>query len=186
MKKVYLIYENGYGSTGIFFTDKDESLEFAKIREDYSVRENSLYENVNEYKSMHKENYVKLLKRQIEKLKDKIDYFTSGNALIEIKIYDNSGRHWERFSIESKNINSILKDKEIPSGVLHFSSEFSTDYNIISTKSDCDNLKKYLPEFTQACIKSVKEFDENKKLLEKYKKELVAIKIEDSEEVVTK
>lgn len=180
MKKIYLIYDIDYGSTGIFFTDKNEALEFAKISDDYSVRENYLFENVNEYKSMNKEEYVKMLKRQIEKLKDKIDYFVSGSASIEITIYDNSGNHCERFSIESRNINSILKDKEIPSKVLHYCNEFSTDYNIISTKREREKLKKYLPEFTQACIKAVKEFDENKKLLEKYKKELIAIKIEDN------
>ena len=139
MKKIYMIYEEDWGHTGVTFTNKKSAEKFVEFQNDcynsrYYIKPKKLYDNLEEYVKNNKSQTKEDIKRAIEKLTN-----------------DNSS-----FILQFKNGNINLgynQMKEIvENNKLNFTSWFGSN----------DKICKVVKSDLQVVIKTFKEI--NKKI----------------------
>lgn len=167
MKKVYMIWEDGWGNTGIFFEDEIEANKFASLKNNYSVKSFCIYENINDYKNNKKDNYIIELKKAIEEKEKEIYKFEAGKDVF-VTISD------ELYKMNTKNIEDVLNKKSSPIIFIKEVTSFDNNYyEFFEYNRKFINKNLYL--FVAKYEEELEKYQQNKKLLKEFKQEYLEL-----------
>lgn len=132
MKKIYMIYEEDWGHTGITFTSKKSAESYLKYLDAihpntyYFIKTKKLYDNFEECMSSNKKELISDLKEILNKLKDKDKW---------VKLHFKNGV----FKMSYNEMEKVVKNNK-----LDVISWWSGDYHYKTVDSDLDVvIKKY-------------------------------------------
>ena len=157
MKKVYIVYGDGE----YYFFDKESAYKFKDMQEGMRIGESVVYENLEDYKNYIKETYQKMLQSAIKKTEQYLDEFKSGYLQI-----------WqEKYYIYSKDIEYVLKNKQLPKEVFYNERWGRTEISV-TVKQTKEFKAQYLDKFISLCKEELMNYKKLKNDLENYKAEL--------------
>lgn len=164
MKKIYKICENGE-NTGVAFTDKNEAEKFASLNEDYSVKVDAVFENIEDFKLNNYGNRLSSLKNKIKKLENEIQSFKDG----KVPMYIDSANYTYVVYSKEQNFDTIINKHKLPETI-----EMMNVFDGVcrTVFPDKQFVEKHINDFVVACTKQVEEkVFRKEKILNMYKKE---------------
>lgn len=118
MKKIYMIWEEDWGNTGIFFDDKKAALEYCQLKNDrfdnghapFYIKEMTNYKDMQDYKSSNEKDMKWQLKEAITALKKIVNEIKKNIYSFNVKLKDGfyircSLDRFEEILIEGKENN---------------------------------------------------------------------------------
>lgn len=188
MEKVYMIWENDWGNTGIFFVDEKTAKIYCQLRNDkyridgeatntFTYKEMELYDSMEDYKNNQKEIYKHYLKEAIEELKNSISKIENGRYIFEIRLKDGFCFRSDLSGI--KILSKIVKQGKFKEGSYHASKEGYETFLGWHHGETRDLKEEDLPEIERGFRKEMVKFKNMKTRLEDYKKEYIALACED-------
>ena len=178
MKDIYMIWEENFGNTTIFFEKKEDAEIFCQLKNEkyshniYSYKEMTFYNNFEDYKKNDSKMYKYYLKEAIKGLTQKIKEIENDKSSYFIELKDEF-----HISCYKSTFEDILKKGKYENYTATYwtFSDFRPDEYRGLTKED-------LPEIKKGYTEAKKHFDDMKKRLENYKREYVELVGKDKEE----
>ena len=178
MKKIYMIWEENWGNTGIFFDDKNAALEYCRLRNDrydngcapYSIIIMENYRDMEDFKSSNTKDMKWQLKDAISGLKKVIEKIKNNRHMFYVELKDGFkvGCTLERFEeILTEGKENKFKNKVFFASKLSYS-EFESDESRSVKVED-------LPCIEKGYKKAKQELKVKESRLKKYQKEYVEL-----------
>lgn len=184
MDRIYMIWDNDLGNTGIFFKDEKIAEAYCQLRNDkykidgeatntFTYKEMELYNSMEDYKKDNKEIYKHYLKEAIDELKNSIKKIENSQYIFEFKLKDGFCFRSDLSGI--KLLSKIVKSGKFKEGSYHASKEGYETF-LGWHHGETRALKEEdLPAIEKGFKKEMEKFRNMKTRLEDYKKEYIEL-----------
>lgn len=171
MKKIYMIWEEYWGNTGIFFTDEKKAEEYCDFRncrydidsdsrKSFTYKSMGMFDSMEDYKKSRPNQYMIELRDAIKGLEESIDHIKTG-------------RHYFDVRLDKKHVIGLTLQ-----GFETFFTEGPEKTAYCVSDFDVKLKEKHTPAVVVGYEKAKKELADMEKKLNEYKKEYAMLKAE--------
>lgn len=181
MKKIYMIWEEDWGNTGIFFDDEKAALEYCQLKNDnfsnghapFTIKQMTYYKDMEDYKILNAKDMKWQLRDAIKGLKEVIDNIKNNRHYFVVKLkggyyLDCSLDRFEEILTEGKE--NKFKNKHYFASTPGYETFLGYEYGK-SREVKIDDL----PAIEESYKKAKEELNNKEKRLKKYQKEYVEL-----------